>query len=157
MTVKVKLSDILEALESAGDEQSSYLDRETGEVHLLTDEMMDYAEEETPLADIPEWMHQPVQVARRVQQDDDQRYLELPGKFDIHEWDIMDCFTSTVKDEHVQRELRNGIRGAGAFRMFKHLIDEYNVREAWYKFRDARLREIAIEWCEDNGIPWREE
>jgi hypothetical protein len=68
----------------------------------------------------------------------------------------MDVFTSTVKDEHVQRDLRNGLRGAGAFRLFQHLIHENNLQDRWHKFREARLREIAVEWCEDNGIGWRE-
>lgn len=156
MGTGVKLSEIIEALESADDEQSSWLDRETGEVHLLSDEMMDYAEEETPLAKIPESMRDAVEVAKRVQEDSDHRYLELPGKLDIHDWEIMDCFASTVKDERLQRELRHGIRGAGAFRTFKHLIHQHNLQDAWNKFHDARLREIAIEWCAEHDLAWRE-
>jgi Uncharacterised protein family (UPF0158) len=153
---KVKLRDIIDALESAGEEHSFWLDQETGDVHMLTDEMMDYAEEETALDEIPESMHEPVEVARRVQEDTVHRYLELPGKMDIHDWDIMDCFTSTIKDERVQGELRNGIRGAGASRVFKHLLEQHDLWKTWNKFREARLREIAIGWCEDNGIAWRE-
>lgn len=156
MAAKVKLSDIIDALELAGDEHSFWLDRETGEVRMLTDEVVDYAEEDTPIEQIPEWMHADLEVARKVQEDTEHRYLELPGKFDIHDWDIMDCFASTVKDERVQRELKHGIRGSGAFRMFKHLLEEHNIWEAWNKFRHARLREIAVEWCEDNNLAWRE-
>ena len=156
MAVKVKLSEIVDALESAGDEHSSWLDRETGEVYRLTDETADYAEEDTPPEQIPDWMRELVDIARKVQDDTEHRYLELPGKFDIHDWEIMDCFASTVKDEHVQRELKHAIRGSGAFRTFKHLLDQNKLWELWNKFHTARLREIAVEWCEDNGIAWRE-
>ncbi|HEV2423579.1 MAG TPA: UPF0158 family protein [Terriglobia bacterium] len=156
MAVQVKLADVISALESAGDEDTSWLDRETGEVHLLTDEMMDYAEEGTPAEEIPGWMRDPVEVAKQVQEDRLHRYLELPSKSEIHEWEIMDCFASSVKNESVQRALRNGIRGAGAFSRFKQLLEGYDLWKAWNKFRDARLREMAIEWCKDSGITWRE-
>ena len=156
MAAKVNLGDIVDALGSAGDEHTFWLDRETGDIHLLTDQVADYAEEETPLEEVPEKLREYVELARRVQEDTDHRYLELPGKFDIHDLDIMNTFTSTVKDERVQRELTQGIRGSGALRVFKQLLDQHNLREAWGKFHDARLREIAIEWCQDNGIAWRE-
>ena len=156
MGAKVKLNDIVDALRSAADEHSSWLDRETGEVHVLTDQVADYAEEETPLEEIPESLREHVEVARSVQEDTDHRYLELPGKLDIHDRDIMDCFTSTLKDERLQRELKQGIRGSEAFRLFRQLLDQHNLWEAWGKFHDARLREIAVEWCGDNGIAWRE-
>ena len=156
MAVKVKLRDIIDALESAGDEHSFWLDRETGEVRRLSDEVVDIAEEETPLEEIPERMRAEVEVARQVQDDTEHRYMELPGRLDIHDPDIMDCFASTVKDEKVQLELKHGIRGAGASQTFRRLLSEHNLRDTWQKFHDARLREIAIEWCEDNEIGWRE-
>ena len=156
MAVKVKLKDIIDALEFAGDEHSFWLDRETGEVRRLTDEVVDLAEEETPLEEIPERMRADVEAARLVQDDTEHRYLELPGKLDIHDLDIMDCFASTVKDEKTQREIKHGIRGSDASQKFKRLLSEHNLRDAWQKFHDARLREIAVQWCEDNEIGWRE-
>jgi hypothetical protein len=156
MGAKVKLNDIVDALESAGDEHTFWLDRETGEVRMLTDQVMDYAEDDTAPDEIPEKMREAVEVARQIQDDTERRYLELPGKIDIHDWDIMDCFASTVKDERVQREIKHGIRGSGASRTFQHLIDGNNLGEAWHKFRAARVREIAVEWCDENEISWRE-
>ena len=156
MAVKVKLKDIIDALESAGDEHSFWLDRETGEVRRLTDEVVDFAEEETPLEEIPERMRADVEAARLVQDDTEHRYLELPGKLDIHDLDIMDCFASTLKDEKTQREIKHGIRGSDASQNFKRLLSEHSLRDAWQKFHDARLREIAVQWCEDNEIGWRE-
>lgn len=156
MAVKVKLSDIVNALESAGDEHSYWLDRDTGEVLKLTDQAVDYAEEETPLEEVPERMRADVEVARLVQDDTEHRYLELPGKLDIHDLDLMDCFASTVKDERVQREIKRSIRTSDASQAFKRLLSEHNLHNAWHKFHDARVREIAVGWCEDNEIAWRE-
>jgi hypothetical protein len=39
-----KLNDIIEALEAAGEEQSHYLDKRTGEITMITNEEMEAAE-----------------------------------------------------------------------------------------------------------------
>jgi len=31
------------------------------------------------------------------------------------------------------------------------------VIEEWYRYRDEAYEEIAVEWCEDNGIEYRRE
>jgi hypothetical protein len=30
------------------------------------------------------------------------------------------------------------------------------MAEAWYRYRDAALREMALTWCEDLDIPYTE-
>jgi hypothetical protein len=157
MTAGVKLDAIVEALELADDLNSSYLDRERGEVHALTEEVLGLAEnEETVLEDLPEWQREQVELARRIREQEGKRYVALPGKFDVHEWAIMDRFSQTLKDEHLRDELRGGIRGAGAFRMFKRLLTEYDLWDAWSRFKHAELRQMAIEWCEERDIAYRE-
>lgn len=49
------------------------------------------------------------------------------------------------------------IKGSGAFRRFKDNIYKYNIEEEWYKFRDEAIKQIVIEWCEDNEINYIEE
>jgi len=46
------------------------------------------------------------------------------------------------------------IKGSGAFRRFKNAIREMGVDEAWYQFKQNALEEIAIEWLEENQIPY---
>ncbi|MHC4632348.1 MAG: UPF0158 family protein, partial [Planctomycetota bacterium] len=43
-------------------------------------------------------------------------------------------------------------KGRGAFRRFNDAIRDYGIADDWYKYRDDALKEIAIEWCEENGI-----
>ena len=31
-----------------------------------------------------------------------------------------------------------------------------DLEDDWYDYKDQRYREIAIEWCEENNIEWRE-
>jgi putative ABC transport system permease protein len=46
-------------------------------------------------------------------------------------------------------------RGAGAC-LFKRLLTEYNLWDAWNRFKQVELRQMAIQWCEENGITFRQ-
>src|SRR5580700_1919986 len=103
MAAEVKLEAIIEALEMADDSISSYLDVETGEVHAITEEELDLAEEpETAIEDLPNWQREAVKVARSTQEHDGKRYLAFPSKFDVHEWAIMDRFPMTLRDPQMR-------------------------------------------------------
>ena len=157
MSAEVKLDVIIEALEMADDSISSYLDVETGEVHAITEEEFDLAEDpQTALEDLPNWQREAVKLARNIQEHEGKRYLALPGKFDVHEWAIMDRFSMTLRDAQMRNDFHRGIRGAGAFRLFKYLLTEYNLWDAWNRFKQVELRQMAIQWCEENSITFRQ-
>ena len=156
MAREVKLAVIIEALEMADDSISSYLDVETGEVHSITEEEFDFAEDpETDVEELPDWEREAVKLARSIQQQEGKRYLALPSKFDVHEWAIMERFSMTLRDAQIRNDFHGGIRGAGAFRLFKHLLTEYNLWDAWNQFKQAELQQIAIQWCKENSITFR--
>ena len=157
MAAEVKLDVIMEALELADDSISSYLDVETGEVHSITEEEFDLAEDpQAVIEDLPNWQREAVKLTRSIQEQEGKRYLVLPGKFDVHEWAIMDRFSETLRDAQMRNDFHGGIRGAGAFRLFKHLLTEYNLWDAWNRFKQGELRQMAIQWCEENGITFRQ-
>jgi hypothetical protein len=157
MAADVKLDVIIEALEMADDSISSYLDVETGEVHSITEEEFDLAEDpQTAIEDLPNWQREAVELARNIQEQEGKRYLTLPGKFEVHEWSIMDRFSMTLRDAQMRNDFHDGIRGAGAFRLFKHLLTEYNLWDAWNRFKQLELRQMAIQWCEENSVTFRQ-
>jgi hypothetical protein len=156
MATEVKLDAIIEALEMANDTISSYLDVETGEVHSIAEDEFELADDpETATEELPEWQREAFKLARSIQEQEGKRYLALPDNFDVHEWAIMDRFSATLRDTHVRNSLHGSIRGAGAFRLFKHLLTEYNLWDAWNQFKQAELRQMAIEWCKENNITFR--
>ena len=157
MAAEVELDVIIEALEMADDSISSYLDVETGEVHSITEEEFDLAEHpQTAIEDLPNWQREAVTLARSIQKQDGKRYMALPDKFDVHEWAMMDRFSMTLRDAQMRNDFHGGIRGAGAFRLFKHLLTEYDLWDAWNQFKQVELRQMAIEWCKENGITYRQ-
>jgi hypothetical protein len=153
MSLTVKLNDVVEAIDSAMEEHVHYLDKRTGEIILLTREELEAAEEDELISDYPDWQRDSILKAREVLGASDE-FLELPGQFDIHEYKIMEDFCLTFEDRRVGQDLLRLIKGSGAFRRFKNTINEMGVDKAWYEFKRNELEKIAIEWLEENEIPY---
>jgi len=62
----------------------------------------------------------------------------------------MEDFIATVEDEHLAELLEVAINGKGAFRRFKDVLLNYlEERERWFKFKDERMEQRALEWLDD--------
>ena len=88
----------------------------------------------------------PLPKAREVLASED--FIPLPGKFEIHEWSIMERFARSLTDAALSDELGAALHGQGAFRRFKDAVQRLGIADEWYRFRDAALEEIAIEFLE---------
>jgi len=155
MAIRVKLDDIIEGLESQSDESHSFLDKRTGEVVSISDEEMQAAEDDEPIEDFPDWQQDLVRIAKEII-DETGNYIELPTKFDIHEYSVMEKFCLSLNDDEMCDTLYSLIKGSGAFGRFKNAIHEYDIADDWYKYRNDALKEIAIEWCQEKGIEFDE-
>jgi hypothetical protein len=65
--------------------------------------------------------------------------------------DIIDGLESQSDESHAFLD-----NGSGAFGRFKDAIHYYDIAEDWYKYRDNALRQIAIDWCQENNIEFDE-
>lgn len=155
MSITVKLKDIIDEMEIQFDFHSSYLNKKTGEIVMVTDDYFRVAEDEDDLSDYPEWEQEAIKLAGEVSESDD--YIELPTKFDIHEYSIMEKFCLSLNDEELSDKMYHSIKGKGAFQRFKDNIYEYGIEEDWFKYRREAFKRIAIDWCEDNNIPYVDE
>jgi hypothetical protein len=155
MLSPVKLDAIIEGMESQSDEIISYLNKKTSEVIIISDEEFSAAEFEEPMEDFPEWQQEQIKIAKEILETDD--YIALPDKYEIDEYHIMERFCLSINDDKIRDILYSGIKGRGAFRIFKDNIRRYGLVDEWYKFRDEALKQIAIEWCECHEIPFTEQ
>ncbi len=80
-----------------------------------------------PDPDLPDWQQETVAAARQVL--DSEEWLELPSKFDLDEWEMMDRFAASLSSESAREELRSAIRRNGAFRNFKGAIRRLGVED----------------------------
>ncbi len=154
MSAIVRLNDIVDALEMQFEGSSSYLDRDTGQVETVSADLLHRAEEagETGEPDLPAWQREEWETAKRIVASE--RFLELPTKFDVHEWTIMQDFSRSVAADTIREELLKAIQGAGAFRNFKDTLRRHGVESHWFAFRADALRQIALDWCEENKLAW---
>ena len=109
-------------------------------------------EEGEPYDYLPEWEQELIKMAKKVFDSD--AYLQLPTKFDIHEYAIMERFCISLEDEEMANILLNAIRGRGAFRRFKDTLYQHGIEEHWYKYRQQALEEIAEGWLKRKDIPY---
>ena len=84
-----------------------------------------------------------------------ERYLSLPTKFDIHDYHIMEEFIRTLKGERANN-LEHAIQGRGAFKRFKDMVDSMGILGQWYDFQTKYYRKLAITWCQDHRLEYKE-
>ena len=153
MQEPVSLRQLFEELEALMEGWTAYIHRTTGELYTVLDEDAALVEDEFDVTDLPEWQQEMLPKIREVLESDN--WLELPTKFDIHEWEIMDSFSRSFEDPVVRDELVDAVRGAGAFRYFRDTVFRWGIQERWYEFKKQVIEQIAIDWLDENGIPYQ--
>lgn len=131
--MKVKLNEVIDALDFINDEIEYYYNPDTEEIFMSNiGEFEDLTEDE--LDELFE------------------KSIMLPTRYDINEYEMMENFAETISDTRLQNQLYISLNGSGAFRRFKDTCINFDIIDDWYKFRDERYKEIAIDWCKENKI-----
>ena len=152
MSTPAKLADIAEALEMMRDGVQGWLDRQTGNVVLLTEEELLAAEHGDE--DRPAWMDDD-ETPRLILADEDAgggRFVLLPDAFELDDWSTMAEFARSWEDHERAAALDDAIRGKGAFRRFRDCIHEFGIEQAWYAFQREAYRDVARQWCADHDV-----
>jgi len=155
MPIPVKLQDVVDQMDMLSDEASTYLNRHTGEMVFVSDECRRATENPDELDNLPDWEREDMPEVKEALTSED--YVVLPGKFEIHEWSIMEEFAHSVDDEEASHELLTALHGRGAFRYFKDTVRRLGIQQDWYRFRDEAFKEIARDWLIAHGIPFVED
>ena len=131
--MKVKLSKVVDAMNSVNDETEYYYNPDKEEIFMSNiGDFIDLDEDE--LDELFE------------------KSIMLPTRYDIHEYDIMVRFVETITDTRLQNQLYISLNGKGAFRRFKDTCINFDIINDWYKFKNEKYKEIAIDWCKENNI-----
>lgn len=140
--MKIRLSQVVDAIESASEEFEYLYDTETGETVFLANESITGIDNEE-LADLIE--------------NSGNRFLRFPTKYDIHEYRIMENFVYSLPAGATRQELVTAICGRGAFRRFRQGIRYHQIEQQWYVFQAQAYREIAIGWCQDESLEYEDD
>lgn len=146
-----------------------FLDRKTGEVIVLSEEIIEQARrildeaydedvdnyedvEVDQVPDVPDWAEDEVELALDIFLLDRQRYARIPERTAEQAYAAMKEFSSTVEDEELRTLLQQGLDGKGAFRKFKDLLGPYpKERKMWYVFNAKASRQEIAQWLAELG------
>jgi hypothetical protein len=154
MAVVVSLKDVVDAMDLPNNEWTSYLNPKTGEIVTMTDDDRHLVEDDDlDEQDLPEWQRESVAKAREALESGD--FVALPDKFEIHEWAMMERFSSSQASAARREELLDAIHGRGAFRSFRSAIRRLGIEDDWSRFRHLAFEEIAKDWLRVHGVSFR--
>ena len=136
--MKVKLQEVLEALDGVGMDMEYYYDTKNEEILMIFDGMVNGETDPELIEDIEEGFIED--------------YIPLPRQYDMNEYRMMEEFIYDLPAGRAQDALDVAIRGKGAFRRFKDRLYDFDLQEKWYKYRDDCYEQIARDWCERFGI-----
>lgn len=164
---KVSFSDLEDAFQNSSYEHQYWLDKQTGRVILIDDEVADVLREGEDLSDLPDWQREMAEEIKPVllalgelpgeETGDDEspmeRFVEIPKQESHEAYEVMEEFAETVTNPHLRDLLAVALHGKGAFRRFKDVLIGFPAeRERWFTFSDERLRERIREWAENEGV-----
>ena len=169
--LRVDLVELVGAFDSGPSEASYFLDLETGEVSLVTEEIRSELEacyeamaearaqgavtlaEILERRDLPQWEKELVLEADRVEAGFGARYIRVPRDESRDAYRDMEAFVPTVDDGSLQAQPWRAIEGRGAFRRFRDVLaDHPHERDRWFAFKEARLRERVLDWLEAEDV-----
>ena len=138
MLLPVKLQDVIDALQLTENFSSYFLDRRTGEIEMITDEVWSAAENDELISTYPEWQRDLILKAREIQSTD--HFVELPSKIDINSYEIMERFCHEYPHRRISDNLSAVIQGKGAFRRFRDTINDLGIQDKWNRFEHQQFK-----------------
>ena len=154
MAVVVSLKDVVAAMDLPRNEWASYLNPKTGEIITVTDEDRHLVEDEgLDEQDLPEWQRESLPKVREALESGD--FVALPDKLEIHEWAMMEHFSSGQASAARRDELLDAIHGVGAFRSFRSAIRRLGIEDDWFRSRQLAFEEIAKDWLKAHDVSFR--
>ncbi len=148
---KVEIQKIVDELQMRFIDTTVYYNKITGETLNVQDD--DF---ENNIENYPEWQREHLKEVYDLMYNDIDNYIALPNNFEIKDSDIMEEFIDTISNNNKKCQLENCMWQKGMYRKFKDKLIETGLESDYYKFYDEKLKEIAIEWCNDNNLEYEE-
>lgn len=67
----------------------------------------------------------------------------------------MEDFADQVKDKHKQEHLYRALNRRHPFSTFRYAVEDTDLLQDWYHFRDEWYKDKAEEWMEDNEVDFK--
>ncbi len=152
--LEINWGDLEMAFDSGFDETTYYLDLETGEVPMVTDE----ASTTSTTRRTTSWIGRSRQPSRRGRLrkgrgGEGDRYVSVPERSSHEGYLDMERFIFTVANPRLRDRFDRAIQGRGAFRSFRDtLADQHREQAHWNAFEQQRMQRRMLDWLESIDV-----
>ncbi|KAA3663501.1 MAG: hypothetical protein DWQ04_10490 [Chloroflexi bacterium] len=148
-----------------------YLDTETGQVLMVTDDARRQVEQiyeahfdpDAPdsfdmtaaltAVSLSDWEKEDVLTADFVEINFGSRVIDIPETQSYEAYNEMQNFIDTIEDERMSNQLRTATEGRGAFGRFRDVLRQHLAAEQrWYAFQENQVQQRILEWLEEEEI-----
>jgi hypothetical protein len=137
--LQMLIKDIAAAIEMNG--FKSYLNKETQDVQMLPDEL------HIPYTDMDMFQ----ELLDKLEANPEQ-YIEIESLSSREGFILMEDFAANLKDKNTQNRLYNALSRPKPFRQFRYALEDNDLLQQWYAFKDAYYEQLAKEWLTKNFI-----
>ena len=145
----LSLRTIVESIADSCEEQRAFLNKTSGEFAVIPVHELD--RQRTPLDNHNESSEATGQILSS------RDWVQLPGPYEIDDFEIMQAFCYSVSDRDIPTELLHLTEGPGAFARFRDAVAQHGLAKDWHAFKDRKIKLFAIDWLEWNGLSYRED
>ena len=150
MNATIKLSDLVQTMESQDDESELFVNRITGQLLVFSEEEIIIAEGGDDPDRFPQWQQEIIALANEALDNDD--FIEMGAAHEIDDYAMMRDFCDSISDVVISDQLHASIKGRGAFHHFRKSVEGLDLLEQWNAFKREAYERVAITWCEENNI-----
>ncbi len=152
MNATLKLSDLVETMESQDDESELFVNSRNGEILLFSEEEITIAEGGDDPDRFPQWQREIIELANEALDSDD--FIEMGAAHEVDDYAMMRDFCDSISDVVISDQLHASIRGRGAFHHFRKSVEGLDLLEQWNAFKHEAYKRAAVAWCEENNIDY---
>ena len=155
--MKVNISDVIECIEFETENLNHYYNKNTGIIiYKESSETSNYsAADYNRINEFEEWERELIESLYDLENNPD-NYIKLPGEDEISELNMMINFCNSFNDFSIDDIVNKNTDDIKKIQKIKKLIEEKNMLNDWYDFREQTEKQIAIDWCNKNNIEYIE-
>ena len=156
--MKVYLKDVIESMEFENELLNHFYNKKTGVIIYKEDfSTSTYsAEDINKIDEFEEWERELIYNLQDLEENPD-NYIQLPQKDELYELKMMMDFCNSFSDISLENNLDiNSADEKTKLHKIKQIIQDKELINEWYDYREDTERELAIKWCDDNNIEYIE-
>jgi hypothetical protein len=150
----VRLQDIVDAFDAAADGVDQFLDPDSGEILVITEDIRAAMDEDDP-EDPTNWIYET--VAQTTALLDSGRAVELPARGAAEDLRVMKEFAESHPDAKIRERLLQALGQPRPARRFNNEARKMGVIDLWDAHRHKVLEAEARAWLEREEISFRED